>query len=131
MDSALCLLAGRVKSALTEGDLDQIRLLLAPDVRWGGPEPSAWDCQDREQVLQWWGRAREEGVRARVTEVAQGASSLLVGLAVTGRDGEAAEERRWQVLTVREGLVVDIRGFDERAPAAAAAGISAQEATGR
>jgi ketosteroid isomerase-like protein len=60
--------------------------------------------------------------------VTAGAGTLLVGLKVTGTQaareaGEAVE--RWQVLTLRDGRVTDIRGFDDRAAAAARAGVPA------
>jgi hypothetical protein len=46
------LLAGRVRSALESGDLDDIRDLLDPDARWGPPEgPGDADCRNREQVI--------------------------------------------------------------------------------
>ena len=65
--------------------------------------------------------ARAAGARAVVTEVTAGAGTLLVGLEGTGAPaarevGGAAE--RWQVLTLRGGRIVDIRGFDDRAAAA-------------
>lgn len=47
---------------------------------------------------------------------------ILVGLTVVGlqvaTEG-AGEARRWQVLTVRGGRVVDIVGFDDRSEATA------------
>jgi len=63
-----------------------------------------------------------------VTEVCEGDGTLLVGLRVTGiarahAAGGAVD--RWQVLTVRDGLVTDVRGFDTRAEAAARARLSA------
>lgn len=65
-------------------------------------------------------------MRAKVTEVVAGTGALLMGLKVAGtpaaieRGGEA---ERWQVMTVREGRVVDIRGFDDREVAATRAGV--------
>jgi ketosteroid isomerase-like protein len=50
---------------------------------------------------------------------------ILVGLAVTGtRDGTrtgrgTGETSRWQVLTVRDGRIAAIEGFDDRDEAAA------------
>jgi ketosteroid isomerase-like protein len=122
-------LAGRVRSALESGDLDAIRELLDPDARWGAPEgPGDYDCRNRDEVIAWWAGARAAGVRAVVTEVTAGAGTLLVGLEVTGTPAarEAGEpEGRWQVLTVKGGRIADIRGFDDRAAAAARAGVPA------
>jgi ketosteroid isomerase-like protein len=67
------------------------------------------------------------GARARVTEVVEGNDRLLVGLRVTGTAGAAEHggtADRWQVLTVRDGRVVDIRGFEDRSSAAARAGVA-------
>jgi ketosteroid isomerase-like protein len=120
-------LTERVRLALESGDLDAIRDLLDPGARWGAPEgPHGADCQNRDQVLAWWASARAAGARAVVTEVTVGAGTLLVGLEVTGtptgpQAGGAAQ--RWQVLTLRGGRVVDIRGFDDRAAAAGRAGV--------
>jgi hypothetical protein len=119
----------RVRLALESGDLDAIRDLLDPAARWGAPEgPDEADCQNRDQVVAWWARARAAGARAVVTEVTAGAGTLLVGLEVTGTPavreaGQAAQ--RWQVLTLRGDRIVDIRGFDDRAMAAARAGVPA------
>lgn len=122
-------LAGRVRSALESGDLDAIRDLLDPDARWGAPEgPSDTDCRNRGEVIAWWAGARAAGVRAVVTEVTVGPGTLLVGLEVTGTP--AAREAggaagRWQVLTVKGDRIADIRGFEDRAAAAARAGVPA------
>ncbi|MGH3284849.1 MAG: nuclear transport factor 2 family protein [Streptosporangiaceae bacterium] len=122
-------LAGRVRSALESGDLDAIRDLLDPDARWGAPEgPGDSDCRNRDEVIAWWAGARAAGVRAVVTEVIVGTGTLLVGLEVTGTP--AASEAggaagRWQVLTVKGDRIADIRGFEDRAAAAARAGVPA------
>ncbi len=122
-------LTERVRLALESGDLGAIRDLLEPDARWGAPAgPHDADCKNRDQVLVWWARAQAAGVRAVVTEVTAGAGTLLVGLEVTGtpaaREAGAPAER-WQVLTLRSGRIADIRGFDDRAAAAAQAGVPA------
>ena len=118
-------LTERVRSALESGDLDAIRDLLDPGVRWGAPEgPGDADCRNRDQVMAWWSSARASGARAVVTEVTAGVETLLVGLQVTGTpaagDAGGAVER-WQVLTVRGERIADIRGFDDRKTAAARA----------
>ncbi len=118
-----------MRLALESGDLDAIRELLDPGARWGAPDgPHEADCQNRDQVVAWWAGARAAGARAVVTEVTAGAGALLVGLEVTGTPaarevGGVAE--RWQVLTLRDDRIVDIRGFDDRPAAAARAGVPA------
>ena len=114
---------------LESGNLDAIRDLLAPGVRWGAPEGSGdADCRNRDQVTAWWASARAAGARAVVTEVTAGHGTLLVGLDVTGTP--AAREaggtaRRWQVLTVSGGRITDIRGFGDRTEAAPRTGLPA------
>ena len=122
-------LTERVTLALESGDLDAIRDLLDPGVRWGALEgPHEADCQNRDQVVAWWASARAAGAHAVVTEVTAGPGTLLVGLDVTGtpaaREAGGVAER-WQVLTLRGDRIVDIRGFGDRAPAAARAGVPA------
>jgi ketosteroid isomerase-like protein len=115
-------LAERIKAALQSADLSTFRDLLDPSVRWGAPGDPAPACQNREQVLAWYQRSRDGGVRASVDEVVLGEGKLLIGLTLAnarpGRDGGA---ERWQVLTLRNGRVVDIRGFDDRSEAMAIA----------
>jgi hypothetical protein len=62
-----------------------------------------------------------------VTEVVLGQARLLVGLDVTrppGAEADGGVAQRWQVLTVRSGQIVDIRGFDDRSAAALEAGVA-------
>ena len=121
-------LAARVKEALEADDLTAYSDLLDPHATWGAPDDEVWGCHSRKEILAWYGQARDAGVRASVTEVVEGTDKLLVGLRVWGRDdadesGDALE--RWQVLTIRDGLVSDIRGFEDRETAAARAGVEA------
>jgi len=116
-----------VRSALEQGDLAAYRDLLAPDVRWGPADEPEWGCKDRWEVLRWYRAARNRGMRATVDEVAVGDGCLMVGLTVSGTPAAAEQggkAARWQVLTVRDGKVSDIRGFDDRAAAAARAGLA-------
>jgi len=113
-------IAQQVRVALEGADLTAYGDLLDPDVRWGAPDARQPACRNRDQVLTWYRRGRESGVRASVNEVVVLGDRLLVGLTVRG--SEDAVERggaalRWQVLTVRGGRVVDIVGFDDRTEA--------------
>jgi hypothetical protein len=121
-------LAQIVRTALSEGDLDTYKDLLAPNAHWGPPDSPQWGCQNRNQIIKWYKTAQDEGMHATVTEVVSGTGALLVGLMVRGRgdEGEAAGiQPRWQVLKVQDGLVTDICGYDDRAEAAHRAGVAA------
>jgi hypothetical protein len=113
-------LARRVRAALETSDVTTFAALLDPKVTWGAPGAHAPSCQNRDQVLSWYRRGQESGVSASVSEVAVFGTHLLVTMRVRGTD--SSRERggsalRWQVLTVRGGLVVDIVGFDDKADA--------------
>lgn len=119
-------LAGLIGQALGAADLDAYADLLHPDVHWGAPGDPAPPCQNRGQVLAWYRNGREAGTRAQVTETVAAGNRILVGLRVSGLQAETGligEADRWQVLTLRDGMVADIRGFDNRDEAAAAAGL--------
>ncbi|MGD0880559.1 MAG: nuclear transport factor 2 family protein [Acidimicrobiales bacterium] len=112
--------AGQIRTALQSADLDGYRELLDPDVTWGAPDDHNSGCRNRDQVLTWYRRGRAKGIRADVTEAGVYGDKILVGLDVVD-DRSSSETRdatqRWQVLTIRNGLVADIRGFEDRATA--------------
>jgi ketosteroid isomerase-like protein len=117
-------LADRIRAALDSGDLTDAADLLDPDVRWGAPDDPTPSCQNRPDVIAWYQRARAAGVEVHVTEVTVHGAKLLVGVhVVTGPPTQprGGPVERWQVLTVTDGRVVDIRGYDERGEAAARA----------
>jgi RimJ/RimL family protein N-acetyltransferase/ketosteroid isomerase-like protein len=118
-------LAAQVHSALEAADLDAYAHLLHRDVRWGPPGDPVPPCRSRAQVLAWYQRGRGAGTRARVTETLVTGDKILVGLRVTSAAAPdaGAESDRWQVLTVRDGQIVDITAFGDRDEAAAWAGI--------
>ena len=112
---------------MENADLEAFLNLCAQDVHWGAPGDSRGGCHNRDQVRSWYQSAARRGVRATVNEVIQGPSRLLVGLSVSG--SEAAEEHvgqaeRWQVLTVQDGRITDICGFDNRTEAETWAGMA-------
>jgi SnoaL-like domain len=119
-------IAERVRAALKSADLTAIAELLDPNVCWGAPDDRAPSCQNRDQVLGWYRRGRPAGVRARVSEMVVHGEKILVGLKVVGNRAakeQGGEADRWQVLTIHEGHIVDIRGFEERSDAIARAGV--------
>ena len=126
--SELCVL---LKRALEAGDLDRYSGLLAPDVRWGPPGDASSLCQSRRRVLEWYRRGHEQGRRARNVEVTPNGNKLLVsmqvsssGLGGTDPSGMGRWVDRWQVLSVDNGRITDIRGYELRDDAVAALGTS-------
>ncbi len=111
-------IAAQVRMALVAEDPSAFAELLDPDVTWGPPGASNPGCKNRNQVLAWYQRGREAGVRGSVFDVEVLGDRLLVSMSVRGT--ENARERggaalRFQVLTVRNGRIVDIVGFDDKA----------------
>jgi len=112
--------AGQVREALAAANLSAFTELLDPDVTWGAPGARKPTCKNRNQVLAWYQRGRDAGVRGSVLDVEVIGDRLLVSMSLRGT--ENARERggaalRYQVLTVRNGRIVDIVGFDDRTEA--------------
>jgi ketosteroid isomerase-like protein len=113
-------IADSIHAALQTEDLAGYRELLDPSVTWGAPDDTISGCRNRDEVLAWYRRGRANGVRADVTETVARNDKILVGLRVDGN--QAAQDvggnlHRWQVLTVHDGRITDIRGFEDRAAA--------------
>jgi len=113
-------LAAVVRRALASEDLSAFAHLLDPDVTWGAPGARNPTCTSRDQVLAWYRRGRAAGVRGSVSDVEVLGDRLLVSMLLRGT--EDARERggtalRYQVLTVRDGRIVAIAGFDDKAEA--------------
>lgn len=109
-------LAERVAAALDAADPEQFADLLDPRVTWGAPGDPSPPCRNRQQVLAWYQRGRADGRRAQVRSVTAHQDKILVSMMVTTSgvptNGEA-ESPRWQVLTVVDGRIADIRGYDD------------------
>src|SRR5277367_434310 len=113
-------IAALVRNALAAEDLSAFTELLDPAVTWGAPGARSPACKNRNQVLAWYLRGRDAGVRGSVYDVEVLGDRLLVSMSVRGT--ETARERggaalRFQVLTVRRSKVVDIVGFDDKTEA--------------
>ena len=87
---------------------------------WGAPDARNPSCKNRHQVLAWYQRGRDAGVRGSVYDVEVLGDRLLVSMNVRGTENareRGGEALRFQVLTVRSGRVVDIVGFDDKTEA--------------
>jgi ketosteroid isomerase-like protein len=93
-----------VRDAVESTDLDAFAEALAPDAVWIGRYPGEL-CRNREQVLEMLREARERGVRPRPEIVYEADDLLVVDPHLDGRH---------QVITLREGLVSEVRAFRSR-----------------
>jgi ketosteroid isomerase-like protein len=122
------MLAARVRHAMEAIDLDEMAQLLAPTARWGAPEQDVPTCRNAVEILSWYEMARENGVRADITEVVVIGDAIVVGLKIiANRDGpQSKDNTRWQVLSVADGRIAEIRGYEKRreATAFATSGVS-------
>ena len=119
-------LAARVVAALEASDLPGLGALLAPNARWGAPDDDVPACQNREQVIDWYASSREAGMSATVVASEVVGDNIVLGLRVSSHsvDEPFDDFEHWQVLSVRDGLVAEIRGYDERVEAEASAALN-------
>jgi ketosteroid isomerase-like protein len=110
-------LAARVRNAMETIDLATMAELLAPDARWGAPEQDVPTCRSAKEILSWYDVARESGMRAEITRVVVVGDNIVVGLKLIGADSTSTNRTRWQVLSVDDGRIAEIRGYETRADA--------------
>jgi ketosteroid isomerase-like protein len=109
-----------VSNAMQSGDLPTITALLAPDVRWGDPEQSVPTCTNKSQVLRWYENAHRAGASADVIETVVLGRNILLGLAVRGNPRATSPtdpDVRWQVMSIEDGKIAEIRGYESRGDA--------------
>ncbi len=119
------LIAATLRLAVTTRDPDALCSVLADDVRWGD-DGFPRSCRSRADVLRTLSEGMTRGLEADLGEVVAGQDGVLVGLRVRQPDDppDALGRTLFQVYLVRDGLVSEIRPFDERPAAAAAAGVA-------
>jgi ketosteroid isomerase-like protein len=110
-------LAARVRYAMEAVDLDVMRELLAPNARWGAPEQEVPTCRNAQEILSWYELALENGVRAEITEVVVVNDNILVGMRILATAQRNKVNTRWQVLSVDDGRIAEIRGYERRGAA--------------
>jgi uncharacterized protein len=106
------------------GDWDTLAELMDPGVEWLASEPGDWDCHDRRKVLATLLERQREGVVTGLNAVV--AVDERVFIEVTGprlAEGEPADGQACMIVTVREGRIVRMQDYPNRAAALAAAGL--------
>ena len=117
-------IARHLETAARDLDLDLLGSLLHPEVRWTGL------CSDRAQVLDWYRAVLAEGMEASVRSVEVDRDTVVLGLTVSRRaqgTRPAPPEPLYQVFTVRDAQIVQIRGYPDRDSALSRGGDPAAE----
>jgi ketosteroid isomerase-like protein len=119
--------AAGLRAAFDSADLAAFGAVLDEHVRWGSEEDTAETCHTRAQVLERLENQRVAGMQTQVLEVTPGAEAVLAGFELSWpvAEGFARQRTVYWVMKVRDGHVVDIRGYGSRAEAAAQAGFVA------
>ncbi|MBO0825517.1 MAG: ankyrin repeat domain-containing protein, partial [Actinobacteria bacterium] len=104
-------IARQLEAAQRDEDLDLLGSLLHPQVRWTGL------CRSSDQVLDWYRGLIADGTVATVNSVEVDRDAVVLGLAVA-RKAEGARpappQQVFQVFTVEDAQIIDIRGYPDR-----------------
>ena len=110
--------------AFLRGDWDALRDVMDPDVEWLWHEPGEWDCHDRRQVLATLFERQREGVVTRLDAVVAVDERVFVEVTGPRLSGWGVPGgRACMVVTVRDGRIVRMQDYPNRAAALAGAGL--------
>jgi ketosteroid isomerase-like protein len=116
-------LARRGYEAMSRGDIEALRDLLDPEVKWhGGDADANGACHNRDEALAFMREARRRRPLAELVELVDAGEKVVV--IVRPRSGSAGEaELSANVTTFRDGKVVEMVHYPDPADALAAAGV--------
>jgi len=117
--------------AYSRGDLAAMLEIVDADLEWTYLDPGLADpplqvCHGRGELEAAVRGQAEQGLKSQLEEVIANGDCVLVGVHTPGIDSfrvRQANDRNYDVLTVRDGRVVAMRACHDRAEALAIAGI--------
>ncbi len=110
--------------AFLRGDWQALSDVMDPGVEWLWYEPGDWDCHDRRKVLATLFERQREGVVSGLNAVVEVDERVFVE--VTGprlAESGLPESKACMVVTVRDGRIVRMQDYRDRAAALAGAGL--------
>jgi ketosteroid isomerase-like protein len=117
-------LARRGFEAVVRGDLDAIREMLDPDVKWHGGDPNAVGaCRNREQALDYCRDAMTHQPVRELVELIEAGDKVVVVMRSSSEDGSDSMLTA-NVTTFRDGKAIEIVHFPNPDDARAAAGVT-------
>jgi ketosteroid isomerase-like protein len=117
--------------AYERGDVARMMDFVDPDLEWSYLDPSQEDPQPRirhgrEELEKALGRQAERGLRAELEAVIAAGERVILVTRTPGVDEHRqrpADDRTYDVVTVRDGLIVELRACRDRGEARSLAGI--------
>lgn len=113
------------------GDIARLLAVIDPELEWTYLDPGIavaepQVCYGRGELTTMLGRQAARGLRSELVEIVGHGDKVLIGLHTQGLDAyraTPADDRSFEVLTLRDGHVVALRACHDRAEAFALAGI--------
>jgi ketosteroid isomerase-like protein len=118
--------------AYNKGDVARMMGYVHPDLEWTYVDPAQEDpqpqvCHGRAELEQALLRQAQRGLRAHLEEVVAADDRVILVMRTPGL-GEflhrAADDRTYDVLTLRDGLIVEMHACRDHAEARSLAGIA-------
>lgn len=118
--------------AYSRGDVAQMMDFVDPDLEWTYLDPSQENpppqtCYGRGELQKALIRQAERGLRAELEQVVASGEQVMLVMRTPGADQYRvwqSGDRSFDVLTVRDGVIVALRACRDRAEAQALAGIA-------
>jgi len=115
--------------AYDRGDVTRMMEFVDPDLEWTSLDPSLGSQSDRgrEQLGKAMRRQAERGWRAEVEQAIAAGEQVILVMRTPGVDEytqREADDRTFDVITVRDGMIVGLRACRDRREASYLAGIA-------
>src|SRR3954471_15146899 len=109
--------------AFLRGDWQALSDVMDPGIEWLWYEPGDWDCHDRRKVLATLFKRQRQGVVTSLEAVVEVDDRVFVEVTGSQWGGHAC-----MVVTVRDGRIVRMQDYPDRAAALAGAGLPTESA---
>jgi ketosteroid isomerase-like protein len=103
--------------AVSQGDLAPLAAVLAPDAKWRAVEDGPWNCENRATILEVMQRNVANGLAGRIEDIVELGDRTIVAFRPDhhGPDAWPLDDGiRYMVVTMRDGLVIEMKGCADR-----------------
>jgi ketosteroid isomerase-like protein len=104
-------------SAVSRGDFAVLDSTLAPDAKWRAVEDGPWNCENRSMILRVMKDRTRQDLVGDIDSVLDVGDRIVVGFRPSGHGPDAwplDDGVRYVVLTLRDGLVIEMKGCIDR-----------------